>query len=234
MLSKADIKGIKSLSMKKFRDERGLFVVEGEKLVAEAVASDFEVVRILRADEIGRDAMSRISMLSSPSPVLAVVKMPSTQESLHIDRNSLTLALDGLRDPGNVGTIIRLADWFGIRNVIASRDTVDIYNPKVVQATMGAIFRVNFSYCDLPEALAASGCAVYGTYLEGDDIYGAELSDRGIIVLGSESDGISAEVGKAVTRKLTIPSFSKGRTVCESLNVAMAAAVVCSEFRRRI
>ena len=219
--------------MKKFRDERGLFVVEGEKLVAEAVASDFEVVRILRADEIGRDAMSRISMLSSPSPVLAVVKMPYAPETLHIDRNSLTLALDGLRDPGNVGTIIRLADWFGIRNVIASRDTVDIYNPKVVQATMGAIFRVNFSYCDLPAVLTDSGCAIYGTYLEGEDIYGAELSDRGIIVLGSESNGISAEAGEAVTRKLTIPSFSNGRTVCESLNVAMAAAVVCSEFRRR-
>ncbi len=233
MLSKSEIKDIRALSQKKFRDERKLFIVEGEKLVAEAVASDFEVVRILHTEDIGYDAMSRISLLSSPSPVLAVVKMPSVGPFCGIDPASLTLALDGLRDPGNVGTIIRLADWFGIRHIIASRDTVDIYNPKVVQATMGALFRVDFSYCDLPEVLFGADCQVFGTYLEGDNIYKTELPDRGIIVMGSESDGISPQVGKCVTRKLTIPHFSTGKSVCESLNVAMAAAVVCSEFRRR-
>ncbi len=233
MLSKNEIKDIRALSQKKFRDERRLFIVEGEKLVAEAAASDFEVVRVLRTEEIGYETMSRISLLSSPSPVLAVVKMPDSPVGCNIDADSLTIALDGLRDPGNVGTIIRLADWFGIRNIIASPDTVEIYNPKVVQATMGALFRVRFSYCNLAETLSGAGCPVFGTYLEGENIYGAELPDRGVIVMGSESDGISAAVGKCVTRKLTIPSFSTGRTVCESLNVAMAAAVVCSEFRRR-
>lgn len=232
-MSKSEIKDIRSLSQKKFRDERKLFIVEGEKLVAEAVTSDFEVVRIIRTEDIGYEAMSRISLLSSPSPVLAIVRMPSFGAGCCIDPESLTLALDGLRDPGNVGTIIRLADWFGIRHIIASRDTVDIFNPKVVQATMGALFRVDFSYCDLPEVLSGVSCPVFGTYLEGDNIYEAELPDKGIIVMGSESDGISPEVGECVTVKLTIPHFSKGKNVCESLNVAMATAVVCSEFRRR-
>lgn len=232
MLSKAEIKDIRALSQKKFRDERRLFVVEGEKLVAEAIASDLEVVRVLKQEEIGQEAMSRISMLSTPSPVLAVVRMPEPA-SVEVDPAVLTIALDSLRDPGNVGTIIRLADWFGIRHIIASADTVDIYNPKVVQATMGAIFRVKFSYCDLPAVLAGVSCPIYGTYLEGDNIYDSELSPNGVIIMGSESNGISGGVGKCVTRKITIPSFSCGRTVCESLNVAAAAAVICSEFRRR-
>lgn len=231
-MSKAEIKDIRALSQKKFRDERRLFVVEGEKLVAEALASGLEVVRVLRMDEIGQETMSRISMLSTPSPVLAVVRMPEPA-AVEVDPDGLTIALDSLRDPGNVGTIIRLADWFGIRNMIASNDTVDIYNPKVVQATMGAIFRVKFSYCDLPAVLAGVSCPVYGTYLEGDNIYDSELSPNGVIVMGSESNGISGRVGKCVTRKITIPSFYCGRTVCESLNVAVAAAVICSEFRRR-
>ena len=232
MLSKSEIKDIRALSQKKFRDERRLFVVEGEKLVAEALASDLEVMRVLRTDEIGQETMSRISMLSTPSPVLAVVRMPDPT-AVEIDPSGLTLALDSLRDPGNVGTIIRLADWFGIRNIIASDDTVDIYNPKVVQATMGAVFRVKFSYCDLPSALAGVPCPVYGTYLEGENVYESELSSNGVIVMGSESNGISESVGECVTHKITIPPFSSGRTVCESLNVAVAAAVICSEFRRR-
>ena len=232
MLSKSEIKDIRALSQKKFREERRLFVVEGDKLVAEALASDFEVVRVLRQDEIGQEAMARISMLSTPSPSLALVRMPGP-EAVEVDTSGLTIALDSLRDPGNVGTIIRLADWFGIRNVIASNDTVDIYNPKVVQATMGAIFRVKFSYCDLPSVLSGLSCPVYGTYLEGDNIYDSELSRSGVIIMGSESNGISGRVGKCVTRKITIPPFSSGRTVCESLNVAAAAAVICSEFRRR-
>lgn len=232
MLSKSEIKDIRALSQKKFRDERRLFVVEGEKLVAEALASDLEVVRVFRTDEIGQETMSRISMLSTPSPVLAVVRMPDSAAA-EIDPSGLTIALDSLRDPGNVGTIIRLADWFGIRNMIASTDTVDIYNPKVVQATMGAIFRVKFSYCDLPSILSGISCPVYGTYLEGENIYSSELSPNGVIIMGSESNGISGTVGKCVTHKITIPPFSSGRTVCESLNVAVAAAVICSEFRRR-
>jgi len=232
MLSKNDIKTIRSLSQKKYRDQLGLFVVEGEKLVAEALASGLKVEHVIRTDEIGEEAMSRISMLSSPSPVLAVVRKPSLREE-KINQSMLTLALDGLRDPGNVGTIIRLADWFGIRNIYASQDTVDIFNPKVVQATMGAIFRVNFEYCHLPSLLQGLDCPVWGTYLEGDNIYEADLEFRGVVVMGSEANGISEDVGKYVSSRITIPSFDRGASCCESLNVAIAAAIICSEFRRR-
>ena len=232
MLSKNDIKRLRQLSQKKFRDESGLFVVEGVKLVSEALASDFEVVERYTVDEIGEDAMSRITLLSSPSPSFAVVRRPAS-EGISVDASGLTLALDGLRDPGNVGTIIRLADWFGIRHIIASPDTVDIYNPKVVQATMGAIFRVRFSYCPLAKALGGLDCPVYGTYMDGENIYDAPLEARGVIVMGSEANGISPEVGALVSRRLSIPSFNPGNTCCESLNVAIASAIVCSEFRRR-
>lgn len=231
MLSNNDIKQIRSLSLKKFRQESGLFVVEGEKLVREAELSGFEVVRLLRVEDIGTEAMSRITMLSSPSPALAVVKQKVQPEPRY--EGGLILALDGLRDPGNVGTIIRLADWFGIRNIWASRDTVELYNPKVVQATMGAVFRVSVSYCDLPDVLTEAGCPVFGTFLGGENIYEADLPAEGIIVMGSESDGISEEVGRVVSRRLTIPAFNAGERSCESLNVAIATAITCSEFRRR-
>lgn len=230
MLSNNEIKQIKALGQKKFRQESGLFVVEGEKLVQEALASGFEVVKVLRTCDIGEAAMSRITQLSTPSPVLAVVRQSPETEAL-LPEDGLTLALDGLRDPGNVGTVIRLADWFGIRNIVASRDTVEIYNPKVVQATMGAIFRVKFTYCDLPDLLRNTHLPVYGTYLDGENIYRSQLEGKGVIVMGSESDGISREVGKFVTRRLHIPAF--GECACESLNVATATAIVCSEFRRR-
>ncbi|MBO4571312.1 MAG: RNA methyltransferase [Bacteroidales bacterium] len=235
MLSKNGIKLIKSLSQKKFRDQEGLFTVEGEKMVAEALASDFEVVSVYRTSEIGEEAMSRITALSSPSPALAVVRIPAP-EAFVPTAGELVLALDSLRDPGNLGTIIRLADWFGIRTVLASRDTVDIYNPKVVQATMGAIFRVRFIYCDLPETLSlcrAAGLPVYGTFLDGENIYGSALSADGVIVMGSESNGISPAVEALVDRRLYIPPYPASGTGSESLNVAIATAITCSEFRRR-
>lgn len=231
MLSNNEIKQIRALSQKKFRQESGLFVVEGEKLVREAEMSGFEVVRVLRSEEIGFEAMSRITMLSSPSPALAVVRQRDAEDAVY--SGGLVLALDGLRDPGNVGTIIRLADWFGIRHIWASRDTVELYNPKVVQATMGAIFRVEVSYCDLPDALSKAGCQVFGTYLDGENIYNTDLPSDGIIVMGSESDGISEAVGRFVSRRLNIPPFDAGEQSCESLNVAIATAITCSEFRRR-
>lgn len=236
MISKNEIKQVKALAQKKFRDENGLFTVEGEKMVAEALASGLEVVKVFRAAEIGEEAMSRISNLSSPSPALAVVRIPQAAEDFVPAEDELVLALDSLRDPGNVGTIIRLADWFGIRTVIASRDTVDIYNPKVVQATMGAIFRVRFIYCDLPQRLAQyrkAGIPVYGTFLEGDNIYRTQLSRGGVIVMGSESFGISDAVRDTVSQKLFIPPYPETGTGSESLNVAVATAITCSEFRRR-
>lgn len=236
LISKNEIKRIKSLSQKKFRDELGLFAVEGEKMVEEALASGFEVEAVYRTSEIGEEAMERISALSSPSPALAVVKIPAASGAPVPDKDELLLALDSLRDPGNVGTIIRLADWFGIRTVLASHDTVDIYNPKVVQATMGAIFRVRFIYCDLPSTLSgfrAAGVPLYGTFLDGENIYGAALSKGGVVVMGSESNGVGPAVASLVDRRLYIPPYPASGTGSESLNVAIATAITCSEFRRR-
>lgn len=234
MIGKNEIKHIKSLSQKKFRDELGLFAVEGEKLVQEALASDFEVENVYRIEDIGEQAMSRITMLSSPSPVLAVVRK-KLFDSSSVEAEGLILALDSVRDPGNLGTIIRIADWFGIRTILASRDTVDVYNPKVVQATMGAIFRVKLIYCDLPDTLEilSKSMPVYGTFLEGENIYTETLDKNAVIVMGSESNGISDKVASTVSRKIHIPSFTQGEATSESLNVAVASAITCSEFRRR-
>ena len=236
MITKGEIKEIRSLAQKKFRDGAGLFVVEGEKLVAEAVASGFEVVKVFRTEEIGEENMARISMLTHPSPALAIVRKPSDTEIVP-PADELMLALDSLRDPGNVGTILRIADWFGIRTVLASPDTVEIFNPKVVQATMGAIFRVRVKVCPLPETLAAlrkRNIPVFGTFLHGTSLYEAPLAETGVIVLGSERDGISPEVEAVVSERLTIPSYPPVQpSGAESLNVATAAAIVCGEFRRR-
>ena len=232
MISKNEMKQIRSLSQKKFRDGTGLFVVEGEKMVEEALRSGFEVVKVYREEEIGSEAMSRITLLTSPSPALAIVRKREVKSEM----DGLILALDALRDPGNVGTILRIADWFGIRTILASHDTVDIYNPKVVQATMGAIFRVNVKYCDLPAELrkaSSEGIQIFGTFLEGENIYRTQLPGSGIIVMGSESFGISPAVAECVTKKLTIPSFAGEGPTSESLNVAIATAIVCNEFRRK-
>ena len=246
-ISKNEIKRIRALSQKKFRDESGLFICEGEKLVSEALASSFQVEAVYRLEDIGEEAMSRISALSSPSPALAVVRMPENRDRLSPEaaaawlvssgtgKDSVFLGLDGIKDPGNAGTIIRLSDWFGIDGIFASEGTVDIYNPKVVQATMGAVFRTRFIYTRLDrlcEILQHERIPVYGTFLEGENIYKTPLP-RGkakMIVMGSESNGISAETAARIDRKLYIPSF--GNSGSESLNVAVAAAVICSEFRR--
>lgn len=231
-LSAAEIKTIRSLKDKKFRDEYSLFVVEGEKMVQEALSSRFEVEKVYRAEDIGLETMGRISMLSNPSPVLAVVKQEKTG-SFHLEDGGLYLALDAIRDPGNLGTIMRIADWFGVDGIIASHDTVDIYNPKVVQSTMGAIFRVDFRYCDLAEVLSASKAEVYGTFLSGENIYKCELKSENprVIVIGNEANGISEAVVKLCNKRITIPSFAKGRG-SESLNAAVATAITLSEFRR--
>lgn len=236
MISKGEIKEIRSLAQKKFRDETGLFVVEGEKLVEEARRSGFGVLKVFRTEEIGEENMARISMLTHPSPVLAVVQKPTVTQPVPAS-GELLFALDSLRDPGNVGTILRIADWFGIRTVLVSPDCVDLYNPKVVQATMGAVFRVRVHVCSLPETLSgyvSAGLPVYGTFLKGDSLYEAPLQNEGVIVMGSERDGISPEVEAAITQRLTIPPFPPDEpSGAESLNVATAAAIICGEFRRR-
>jgi len=245
-LTNNQVKFIKSLSQKKFRDESGLFVVEGEKMVGELLASSFETDSVYRLEEIGEKAMSRVTQLASPSPVLALARKPKDIElggkelESSVGRPGLYIALDSIRDPGNLGTILRIADWFGIDAVYASRDSVDIFNPKVVQATMGAIFRVRFHYCDIPalcKAAKDSGGKVFGTFLDGTDIYTRDL-DNGvdspsIIVIGNESNGISEAVGELVTDRLFIPSYPRNERGSESLNAAVATAITVAEFRRR-
>ena len=239
MISKAEIKRIRALSSKKQRELEGMFVVEGEKMVAEALESDFEVVSVYRTSEIGEDAMRQISQLSSPSPALAVLRIPkqlSDEETESIIASRpLALALDAVRDPGNLGTILRIADWFGIDAVFASPDTVELYNPKTVQATMGAIFRKKIVYCELPRLLdrfASAGMPVYGTFLDGEDIYSCELRQEGLIVMGSESFGIGEECAKRVSHRLFIPPYPQGAQTSESLNVAVATAITCALFRK--
>ena len=240
MISAAEIKFIKSLSQKKFRDEQGLFVVEGEKMVAEAETSRLEVVQVWRRAAIGEVAMSRISSLASPSPVLAVVRKPADLHQGKMPGRGLYLALDCIRDPGNMGTILRIADSFGIDAVYASPDSVDLFNPKVVQSTMGAIFRVRFHYTDIPalcRKVLQDGGQVYGTFLDGKNIYHRSL-DNGmdapsVIVIGSESHGISPEVAACVSDRLYIPPYPAGDPGSESLNAAVATAIAVAEFRRR-
>ena len=232
MLTNAEIKTIRSLREKKFRDELGLFTVEGEKSVAEALASSFEVVRVLRAEDIGAAAMERISQCATPSPVLAVVRMPKEDMPAELP-GGLALALDSVRDPGNFGTILRIADWFGVSRVFASPDSVETFNPKTVQASMGSVFRVRVSRCDIAALcteFSSAGRRVYGTVLDGENIYSAQLTADGLVVMGNESNGISAEVARLLDSRLRIPSFGGG---AESLNVAVATAVTLSEFRRR-
>ncbi|MBQ4388992.1 MAG: RNA methyltransferase [Bacteroidales bacterium] len=230
-MTASEIKYIKSLSQKKFRDEYGVFAVEGEKLVQEALKSGFEVEKVFRKEEIGEAAMARISALSSPSPVLALVRIPESR--MEAPRDGLYLALDGIRDPGNLGTILRVADWFGIDAVYASEDTVELYNPKVVQATMGAVFRVKFFVCDIPSLCSSYPGPVYGTFLDGENMYGKELSSKGIIVIGNEANGISAATAACVNERLYIPPFPADDPGSESLNAAVATAITVAEFRRR-
>ena len=228
-LSSKDIKLIRSLREKKYRDELGLFIVEGEKMVAEAASSGLQTVMTVRRDEVGESVMERISTCSSPSPVLAVVRKPAP--SSH-PASGLCLALDSVRDPGNMGTILRLADWFGVDCIFASPDSVEIFNPKVVQASMGAIFRKKLIYCDIAakcEEFRAAGLEVFGTFLKGENIYKNVLPAEGLVVMGNEANGISDAVAANCSRRLTIPSFGGG---AESLNVSIAAAVVVSEFKR--
>lgn len=240
MISAAEIKFVKSLSQKKYRDSSGLFVAEGEKLVSEALASSFKVENVYRKEEIGEDKMGRISSLSSPSPVLATIHIPEDLSDGKLPGKGLFLALDSIRDPGNLGTILRIADWFGIDAVYASADTVDVFNPKVVQATMGAIFRVKFHYADIPELCknaVSMGGRVYGTFLDGENMYGKALdcgnNAPSVIVIGNEANGISARVASLVTERLYIPPYPQDSPGSESLNAAIATAITVAEFRRR-
>ena len=251
MLSKNDIKNIKSLEQKKFRESKGLFVAEGHKLVGELLGvfkcvlvagtqewiSSRKSIPAQRVETVTPDELKRASLLRTPQDVLAIFSIPDGSASLaQASAKNLVLALDDVQDPGNLGTIVRIADWFGIRDIFCSKGTADIYNPKAIQATMGAISRVKVHYTDLSKELStlSKSTPIYGTYLNGDTIYNTELSSNGVIIMGNEGNGIGTEVGKTVNRKLYIPNWPAGAATSESLNVAIATAIVCSEFRRRL
>lgn len=228
MISKAKIKQIKSLEQKKFRSAEGLFVAEGPKVIG-------ELSKICRPVEVyeGEDA-TRASFLQHPQGMLAL--FPTSIFENIKPQSELKLMLDGVQDPGNLGTIIRIADWFGIDHIYCSRETADVFNPKVVQATMGSLARVKVEYCDLPALLDSlpEDYPVYGTLLDGNNIYKEKLDSKGIIVMGNEGNGISEAIRQRVNRRLLIPSYPENRPTAESLNVAIATAIVVAEFRKSL
>ena len=240
MISKNQIKLIRSLELKKNRKREGLFVAEGPKVVGDLLQAGykskmlFSTIERKDAELITDDELRKISFLQHPQEVLAVFEMPTANDRQSF-ANSLSLALDGIQDPGNLGTIIRIADWFGIATIYCSPDTADVYNPKVVQATMGSLAHVQVVYTDLLELFKhlPPSYPIYGTLLDGENIYEQELSAEGIIVMGNEGNGISPEVRKHITKRLLIPDFHTDGLRAESLNVAIATAITCSEFRRR-
>lgn len=247
-LSNIKIKYIRSLREKKYRSEHDTFVAEGTKLVfdlletcrCQLVAALPEILAAhpgIRAEEVvevSESELKKATLLTTTPPIIAVFYRPE-QDMEKIQLNGkLSLVLDGIQDPGNVGTIVRIADWFGIDQLICSPDTADVYNPKTVQATMGAIARVEVSYTDIGLFLRKhKHLPIYGTFLDGENIYRKKLSNQGLIVMGSEGKGIRAEAAENISRKLFIPNFPEGKNGSESLNVAAATAIVCSEFRRR-
>ena len=231
-ISKAQVKLVKSLQIKKFRDELSLFVAEGDKCVSE-LAKTFELVQLYREDENAtRTEIEQMSGLRTPQGVIGVFRKKSDTIGSNQIELDLTLALDGIQDPGNLGTIIRTCDWFGVHDIYCSLDTADCYNPKVVQATMGALARVRIHYVDLPAWLKAQQSPIIGTLLEGRDMYDSPLPKCGIIVMGNEGNGISQEVRSLITNPILIPSYPKNVETSESLNVSIATAIVLAEFRR--
>lgn len=248
MISKATIKKIHALDMRKFRRNERLFVAEGPKLVDELCATmkpvyiaalpewiseNAKIISGTEYDIVTPDELQRASLQKNPQQVIALFPIPEHRFCTEQLKNELVLMLDGVQDPGNLGTIARIADWFGIRNILCSAETADIYNPKAVQATMGALARVKFHYTDLIQLLSQYDGPVYGTFLDGENIYGQELSENGIIVMGNEGKGISQGVGEMINRRLYIPNYPIGTQTTESLNVAIATSIVCAEFRRR-
>lgn len=253
MISKKQIKSVRCLEQIKYRRRKGLFVAEGPKLVGELLAAKFVPKAIYatqewesryrkvledsgRLNNISNRELCSLSLQQHPNQVIALFPQPEYALPDDLGMHGLVLALDGIQDPGNMGTICRIADWFGIEDIICSRNTVDVYNPKAIQATMGAVARIRIHYCDLEEYLSGAisqGIPVYGTFLDGNNIYNTELSINGIVVMGNEGNGISSEISSRVSHRLLIPNFPIGRITTESLNVAVATAITVSEFRRR-
>ena len=251
MLSKNKLKLIQSLNHKKGREKENCFLAEGDKIVTEALNSNFQIDSLLSTSEfinshsllckktcklieVTKKEIQSASLLQSPQNALVIIRLPEKTFSVSSLNNKFSLALDSVQNPGNLGTIIRIADWFGIRHIICSTDTVDCFSPKVIQASMGAIFRVKIHYLDLESTLKELKklkISVSGTFLGGENIFTSSLPSTGILIMGNEGKGISEKISSYVDKKLTIPSFGNSGT--ESLNVAIATAICCSEFKRR-
>ncbi|MGN6181302.1 MAG: TrmH family RNA methyltransferase [Mucilaginibacter sp.] len=246
MLSKSQVSFLKSLQQKKFRSEHGVFLVEGHKSVNEFIDSDYQIETVYHTNNfepnllklsrkinfqgISSNDLEKISSLKTPQDVVAQIKIPiwPTLNNTMLQKK-FSIVLDGVQDPGNMGTIIRTADWFGIKNIICSADTVDVYNPKVVQATMGSLSRINVHYADLETFLAQIKLPIFGALLDGSNIYATDFGSEGLIVMGNEGNGIRPGIKKLIPHAVTIPRFGKA----ESLNVGIATAIFCSEISRK-
>lgn len=246
MLTKNQAKLIKSLDEKKNRIELGMFLVEGEKSVVEVLDSDFEINFIATTNEffdkygdkireksenfeiVNQSELEKIGTFSTNDAAIAVVKQKNNK-IFEIQKNELILALDEIKDPGNLGTIIRIADWYGIKNIVASRETVDFYNPKVITATKGSFTRVNIFYTDLKDFLSNTKLPVLGAFLDGENVHKTKFPESMILLMGNESNGISKEIEKLITHKITIPAYGKA----ESLNVAIATAIIVDNIKRK-
>jgi TrmH family RNA methyltransferase len=240
MVSKNQIKTITGLQQKKYRKEQGLFIAEGIKVIQELLNSNFELQQLYTTEDVFKHVpidkitmvsdpdLKKISVLTTPNTCLALFKMPAEKE---ITDAGLTVVLDDVRDPGNLGTIIRLCDWFGIKQLVCSLNCVDAYNPKVVQATMGSLGRVSIIYKNLENYLANTALPVYGTFMDGENIYAQQMPEKAIIIMGNEANGISPLIENLVSKRIAIPRFGELQQT-ESLNVATAAAIILSEFRR--
>ncbi len=254
MLSKNLARFLISLQKKKIRDEEGMYVIEGDKMIKEFLLSGISLKMLVSKPEfinslpaglreqieetvtVNYEELKHISTLKTPHNALALVRMPIIEMDPALITSGLSVALDCIQDPGNLGTIIRAAAWFGIGNIYCSADSVDVYNPKVIQASMGAIMHVNVFYTSLSDLLgkaSAQNIKIYGTMMEGEPVYSSPLDDHGIILMGNESKGISAELISLVTDRIMIPGFSRAEYGIDSLNVGMAASVIFSEFARR-
>ncbi len=247
MLSKNQIKQINALSQKKQRDEQSVFVAEGPKLVSDLLKSfrckelfyvsgcELDTQKNANKQMVTADELKKISSLVTPQQCLAIFEKPIYSIESNVFETELSLVLDDVQDPGNLGTIIRIADWFGIKNIFCSLHTADVYNPKTIQATMGALAKVKIHYVDIVEFLKQlpKNIPIYGTFMDGTDIYAQDLENKGLIIMGNEGKGIQAVCEEHVNKRLFVPDFPRGEAGSESLNVAVATAIVCAEFRRR-
>jgi len=255
MISKNKIKFINSLKKKKYREIHRVFFAEGEKLADELIKSNIKITEIfatknwldenynklqnlkIEITEITENELESISSLTTPNKVFVLAEQPEYDYKSEAIETKLSILLDNISDPGNLGTIIRIADWFGIETIFCTPESVDLYNPKVVQSTMGAICRIKVYYTDFPQLIeeyrGIKDFNVYGTLLDGENIYNENLSQKGFIIMGSESHGISEKIRPLINKKLFIPNFSSGKATSESLNISIATGIVCSEFRRR-